>query len=185
MSKLVDKTCKDTEWWTPLHIVVAVKMFFAEHFALTPHIPLDPATHPSNPTGAEEFYCSEGELKPWVDGTFVNPPYGKEIKTFVAKIAEEAHKGLTIVALLPASRGEQEYWQRDVFNDHLTALCLVRKRLRFRKPDGTEAKSNPYASVLYFYNAYWPDVAQVFSEEIGKCIEIQTVIGGTEWKSTD
>ena len=172
MSNLVDKSCKDTEWWTPFHIVQAVKMFFADSLAVwDPAIPLDPATHPSNPTGAKEFYCSEGELKPWRHGTFVNPPYGKEIKTFAGKIAEEAEKGYLIVALLPASRWEQEYWQRDVFNDRLTALCLVRKRLRFRKPDGTEAKSNPHASVMYFYNAEWKHVINTF-QHVGKCVRV-------------
>ena len=53
MSNLVDKSCKDTEWWTPFHIVQAVKMFFADSLAVwDPAIPLAPATPPRNPTGA-------------------------------------------------------------------------------------------------------------------------------------
>ena len=171
----VNRTCDSDQWWTPLHILVGVKMFFAEALGGDPRIPLDPATDESTPTGAETFYSSKGEDEPWWDGTFVNPPYGKDIKKFTAKIKEETANGVLVVALLPATRGEQKYWQEEVYNDKLSSLCLVRKRLHFLKPDGEERGSAPFASTLFFYNAYWADVSKSF-KDIGKCIEIGKVI---------
>ena len=172
MANLVDKACKDTEWWPPPAIIDRVKEHFANELGGEPRIVLDPATHESNPTGAEEFFCEKGESRHWKDGTFVNPPYGKEIKTFARKILEEAEYGNNIVALLPGSRWEQKYWQASIFNSNLSALCFIRKRLQFGKPDGSICKSNPYASILYFYNADWNNVLESFWD-IGKCVRTE------------
>ena len=172
MTNLVEKKCKDTEWWTPPAIIELVKEYFAIELTGQPRIPLDAATHEANPTGAEEFYCEQGESLDWLNGTFVNPPYGKEIKAFVRKIRDESEDGELIVALLPGSRWEQKYWQESVFNPYLTGLCFIRKRLRFGKPDGSICKSNPYASILYFYNAKWSNVLLTFGG-LGKCVRTQ------------
>ena len=149
MTKPVDKNCKSVEWWTPERVLVPVREYFGGS------ISLDPATAPSNPPKADRFFTSSenGLEMDWEDGTFVNPPYGPEIKDWIRKIKEEAEAGREIIALLPASRWEQQYFQECVFNHRLDWMCLIRKRLQFFDGNKKEVcKSNPYASVLYGYN---------------------------------
>lgn len=163
-SNMVDKKCADVEWYTPPEIVARVKAFFldfARDFRLwrEPKI-LDPFTAKHNPFGADVFFTKEddGLTKDWITYApfaFVNPPYGKDIWPSIAKIREQAEKGLVTVAILPGQRFEADRWQRNLFNDALSGMCFVLKRVKFIRPDGTRADQNPYGSMLYFYNTGW------------------------------
>ena len=106
----------------------------------------------------------------WCDGTFLNPPHGCEIKPWVTKLHDEAAWLHEIIALLPGQRFEQLYWQRDVFNQYLTAFCMVRKRVAFLKPDGTPSKNNPYGSFIYLYNGDWDQFTRSFGH-VGLCVK--------------
>ena len=80
------------------------------------------------------------------------------MKEWLAKLREEALIGHEIIALLPASRWEQQYFQECVFNEGLSSICMIRKRLQFIDGNaGVVCKSNPYASILYGYNLSQPD----------------------------
>jgi len=158
MANLVDKQCKDTVWLTPSKILDPVRTFFGEQ------IPFDPCTEPDNPTNAKSWLCQGGIEHQWyqdslaMEGTFVNPPYGSAIKIWIEKINLESQMGVPIIALLPASRWEQKYWQDNVLSDTLKFMCLIRSRVSFLKPGGGIAKGNPYPSILYFYenqNRLW------------------------------
>ncbi len=183
-----DKTCLDTTYLTPPRILEPVREYFGAM-----GISLDPATEPSNPAGAVDFFHGRGDgtaeglsgldvrwravgyldctyshaIKPNV---FINPPYGRELRDWVAKIALEASRDCHILALLPGQRFEQHYFQRDVFNLQLTAFCAVRKRVNFLRPDGKPAKGNPYGSFIYLYNGNWAQFTQAFGD-IGLCIK--------------
>lgn len=182
MSNLVDKQCKDTEWWTPESILEPVRRYFRSLGA--DGIELDPATDVSNPTGAKRIYtgCDQklerlvgkgGLTKPWEDYTFLNPPYGKVMREWLDKVRMEAERGIVMVVLLPASRWEQGYFQKCVFNDNLLGFCMVRKRVKFEKPDGTVCKSNPYASILYAYNGDFSKFGEL--DRIGTTVQTQHI----------
>lgn len=162
-----DLQCKETVYLTPDELLRPVRDYFGGV------IPLDPATEISNPTAAA-FFCTAETLMafhpedpprnwahdgldfPWHehDGVFVNPPYGRELRTWCEKIAIEADKGVPIVALLPAGpRFGTRYFQRFVFVPQLDVSCFVRGRVKFLRPDGSPTTGqNPYDSVFYGFN---------------------------------
>ena len=181
MSNLVDKQCKDTEWWTPESILEPVRRYFRSLGG--DGIELDPATDSSNPTEAKRIYTDcdpkldrflgNGLTKPWQNYTFLNPPYGKVMREWLDKMRMEAERGIVMVALLPASRWEQGYFQKCVFNDNLLGFCMIRKRVKFLHPDGTVGKSNPYASILYAYNGDFSKFGDM--EDIGTTVQTQHI----------
>jgi phage N-6-adenine-methyltransferase len=165
----VDKTCKSRVWITPERVLAPVRAFFGGQ------IGLDPCTEPDNPTRARHFFTEEqnGLVQDWgIAGVFVNPPYGRDLAVWVQKIAAEAEKEVQIVALLPGNRTETAYFQKYVLSRDLRAMCFVRKRLAFLRPDGSPAGANPYGSVLYMYGGsrYW--FWAQFSE-LGRVIEVR------------
>lgn len=176
MSNMVDKSCESVEWWTPERVLSPVKLYFDG-------IRLDPATAPSNPTNADRFLTREedGLRHEWEDGTFVNPPYGPEIKEWIAKIRDQSLIGHEIIALLPASRWEQQYFQDCVFNEGLSGFCLIRKRLQFIDGNKDEVcKSNPYASLLYGFNiSRWSRFEEVMNY-VGTVVQVESIRGHKE-----
>ena len=171
MANLVDKNCYSVEWWTPDRVINPVNEYFSG-------IVLDPATDESNPTGAEHFFTryENGLTRNWDDGTFVNPPYGQVMKDWVLKIREEARIGHEIIALLAASRFEQQYFQECVFSQWLSGFCLIRKRLQFIDGHtGETCKSNPYPSILYGYNISEWDKFRDCMSMIGTVVRVDEV----------
>jgi len=157
---LADLNCQTTIYITPPKIVDAVRSYFPGGI-----IPLDPATEPNNPLNAAAFAagpsCNETSLGDglkicWADygGTFINPPYSREIRAWLAKLHEEVVLGAEVVALLPAgARYSTKYWQKDAFNAGLDAICFVKGRVKFLRPDGSATTgSNPYDSQIMLYN---------------------------------
>lgn len=170
---MADKSSKTAEWYTPERVLGPVRAYFGGK------IPLDPATRADNPTGAVEFFTlrDNGLEQDWGahDGVFINCPYGAktDFHAFLEKIREEAALGTTIIALLPmGSRFETGYWQRDVLNIELDAICFIRKRLRFIDESGAVGKSNTYGSALYGFNADMVRFTLAFSS-LGKIFGMQ------------
>lgn len=167
--RLPHMTCANTEWFTPPHVLDAVRSYFGGEIAL------DPATTAANHTKAKAFFTvkENGLARPFVNGTFVNPPYGTAMPAWCAKIGEEAARGVEIIALLTVSRRtEQEYWQRAVLNDHLRAICFVRGRLQFLDERGSPGKRNSYPSELYGYNVDRQRFEEVFVC-LGRCLRLE------------
>lgn len=85
---------------------------------------------------------------------WMNPPYGRVIKDWVAKAAEEARAGCTTVALLPA-RTDTKWWHshvQPILEKHGTSrVRFLRGRVRFVKPDGTRLSSAPFSSVVVVF----------------------------------
>lgn len=166
---MIDKECKETIYLTPEKILVPVRDYFGGQ------IRLDPATQPENPTSANLFYTGtphDGLELPWMDKTFVNPPYGRVLQDWCRKIDSESQKNLGIVALLPGQRFETKYWQKHILNDRLSAIVLILGRVPFLRPDGSPAKSNPYGSMLYVYNDDPEQVEKHFGH-LGKILCLQ------------
>jgi len=177
MTNLVDKKCESIEWYTPERVLGPVSAYY-KSLGL-PGIMCDPATSESNPTSADTFFTvkEDGLSQEWGDNSFLNPPYGKVMKDWLAKLRDTTENSKTVIALLPASRWEQEYFQRCVFNEALDGFVLIRKRLQFLRSDGTPCKGNPYASVLYGYNIQKWRVFERCMSEIGTVIKVADV----EW----
>lgn len=76
---------------------------------------------------------------------WMNPPYGKEISAWMAKAAEAAQAGATIVCLVPARCDTR--WFHDHVLAHGAEVRFVRGRLKF----GTATNSAPFASLVVIY----------------------------------
>lgn len=167
-----DKSANNSIFLTPAKVLEPVRAYFGLE-GQGAQIRLDPATEASNPTKAALFYTEKlnGLDKPWVDATFVNPPYGQALYDWVPKIAKEASEGHLIVALLPGQRFEQPYWLDNlVLHNNLTAIVFIVQRLQFMQPDGVPLGGNPYGSMLYVFNGHYQHVARAF-QAIGAILE--------------
>jgi hypothetical protein len=71
---------------------------------------------------------------------WLNPPYGRTIKDWVAKAEAESKKGCTVVLLVP-SRTDTSWW-----HEHCIAyeIEFIRGRLKF----GNQPNSAPFPSAV-------------------------------------
>lgn len=148
---LVDKQAKDLDYQTPQRVLAPVRDYCGGR------IGLDPATTECNPTGASVFFDGQlgldGLTLDWSGSgvVFVNPPYGKALRLWLAKIVAQADRNVEILALLPVSRTEQGYMQAVMKT--ATAVCWVLKRVAFLRPSTLQpARGNPHASALWGFN---------------------------------
>jgi hypothetical protein len=177
---MTDLKCQSTVYITPEKILEPVRKYFGGP------IPLDPATEPNNPTKALAFATEfpggdslgDGFEVCWADhaGTFINPPYGRGMKDWCAKIHEETVLGATILALLPCgARFATRYWQDHIFNPGLDAELFVRGRVQFLRPDGSGTQgSNPYDSQLLGFNVSIERFKDCFSH-LGKVLSVEVL----------
>ena len=125
-----------TTWLTPLHIVRALG-----------HFDIDPCGYPGWDT-AEHLIClpDDGLAVPWEGRVWLNPPYGREVWTWLDRLAQHGHGTALIFA-----RTETEGFVKQVWGK-ATAVRFLHGRLHFHRPDGTRAPSNAGApSVLVAY----------------------------------
>jgi hypothetical protein len=129
---------KSDTWLTPPDWIAALGPF-----------DLDPCCPPVMPwpTAATMYSAAQdGIAQPWEGRVWLNPPFGKEWHRWVEKLADHGNG----IALLPA-RTETEAFYRLVW-DRADAICFVRGRPHFHKPDGSRAPFNsgaPIALIAY------------------------------------
>lgn len=89
---------------------------------------LDVCALPEN-AKCERYFTPEidGLLQQWIGTCWINPPYGSEIKYWIAKAAEAAKQGHTVVALVP-SRTDVGWWQEHCMNRE---IHYIKGRLKF------------------------------------------------------
>jgi len=75
---------------------------------------------------------------------FMNPPYGKEIGSFMAKAVEQSKQGCTVVCLVPA-RTDTRWFHNYVFNEN-ASIRFLKGRLKFS--DGPNSAPFPSAVVI-------------------------------------
>lgn len=113
-----------TNWQTPDSFLELVRQVGS--------IGLDPCTTEDNPTGAAHYFdeADDGLVHTWGDMglIYVNPPYGREIGPWVARMAEEGSMGEEIVALVPA-RTDTKWFGYVTTADE---ICFLRGRLKFK-----------------------------------------------------
>ncbi len=79
-----------------------------------------------------ERYFTEadnGLSQKWSDVCFMNPPYGREIKQWLAKASQEARNGSMVVCLVPA-RPDTEWWWENCIQGEIR---FIRGRLQSHK----------------------------------------------------
>lgn len=115
-------------------------------------------------------FCSGLEVA-WDWPTWVNPPYGREIRAWLAKITEEAERGTEVVGLLPCARWEQGYFHKAL--RAANALCLIRSRVAFISSiDNVPVGGNPYASMLVGWNTDRSRWLEAFGP-LGLCLDVK------------
>lgn len=92
----------------------------------------------------------DGLKQEWKGTCWMNPPYGREIGKWVKKAHEEAQKGATVVALLPA-RTDTSWFHDYIYNKH--EIRFIRGRIKF---EGSQ------------WNAPFPSMIVVFRPRKGR-----------------
>lgn len=168
----------DNTWGTPESILGRARVYFRGD------IPFDAATAPTNPTRALRFCAGPGQLfgrdgaleeqnglaVDWRWPTWVNPPYGSELRDWLLKIEAQSQALVEILALLPCSRWEQRYFTRVL--ECARAICFHEGRVAFVSSiDGAAVGGNPYASMLLGFNVDRARFAEAFAP-LGPCFSL-------------
>lgn len=94
---------------------------------------------------------SNGLEKNWRGHTcWMNPPYGKEVGTWVKKALKESRNGTTVVALLPV-RTDTAWWQDNILLNEDAEVRFLRGRLSFEHPEGSRSYA-PFASAVVVFH---------------------------------
>ncbi len=132
---------KSDTWLTPVHILTALGDF-----------DLDPCAAIENPTWcAPEYFTvhDNGMSKPWHGRVWLNPPYGKETRHWLARLAEHDN-GIALIF----ARTDTEWFFDHVWNE-ADAVYFIAGRLNFLFPNGRPSPTNAGAGsclVAYGYH---------------------------------
>lgn len=127
------------EWGTPQDLFDKLDA----HFKFT----LDPCSTDTN-CKCEKHFTKEdnGLIQDWSkDIVFCNPPYGRDIATWVEKAYNENKKGATVVLLIPA-RTDTKYFHDYIYNQH--DIYFIKGRLKFTNEQGQTQQSAPFPSMI-------------------------------------
>ena len=144
MNTAVMFSSESTDWSTP-------QDFFDElnaEFQFT----LDPCADEFNHKCDVYFTTVEdGLLQSWEGHTvFCNPPYGKALKDWVKKCAEEAANPSTTVVLLIPARTDTKYFHEYIYNKPNVEIRFLKGRLKF----GDGKNSAPFPSMVAVFRAH-------------------------------
>ncbi|MGF9711647.1 phage N-6-adenine-methyltransferase [Paenibacillus naphthalenovorans] len=108
---------------------------------------LDPCSNGENAKCAKYFTKSDdGLTQEWAPHVvFMNPPYGREIGTWMRKAYEESKRGATVVCLVPARTDTR--WFHDYVYGVADEIRFVKGRLKF----GDAESSAPFPSMVVVY----------------------------------
>lgn len=137
-------------WTTPLDLFLELDREFG--FSCDAAATRDTALV-ENYRGPDHIYPEyrNGLVFDWGVVTFCNPPYSK-CRQFIAKAAEEAKKGCTVVCLVP-SRTDTMWWHTYVWDRTTNTprpgveVRFIQGRLKF----GDQKNSAPFPSVVVIF----------------------------------
>ncbi len=143
------------KWQTPTEILEALY----EAFGIFDVDPCSPsANRASAPVKASVHYteADDGLSLPWHGTVFINPPYGRALRMWVAKAEAEVRCGnaRTVVALIPA-RTDTRYWHEHIAGT--ATVFFLRGRLTFGSADAAA----PFPSALALWGAAAHQVAEL------------------------
>lgn len=128
------------DWTTPKNFFDALDKEF--------HFTLDPCCYPETAL-CRKYYTEkeDGLLQDWGGETvFCNPPYGREIKKWVAKGYKESKKPNTIVVMLIPARTDTSYFHDYIYHKALE-IRFIKGRLKF----GNGKNSAPFPSMVVVF----------------------------------
>lgn len=130
---------KDQGWGTPPNIFTTLNILHGP-------FKLDAATRLDNPLGTPFFYTEKmnGLSLPWMNPTFVNPPFGRGTKLYywVQKAYVESCLGNKVVMLIPA-RTDTRWFHDYVYQRPKVEYTFIKGRLRFVDYEG---KKHPHVA---------------------------------------
>ena len=135
------------EWLTPPDIIQRLGEFDLD--------PCSPINRPWDTAAKHYTVQDDGLSLPWEGRIWLNPPYGRQTRIWLEKLANHGNGIALIFARTETEMFVEQVWKR------ATALYFLWGRLHFHHVDGTRAKGNSGApSVLVAYgsgNAYCLD----------------------------
>ena len=129
---------KSCEWSTPKELFDQLDAEF--------HFELDVCATSEN-AKCSRYYtvADDGLSKPWdAETCWCNPPYGTLVSAWVAKAAQSANEGRTVVMLLPARTDTR--WFHDYIYGH-AEIRFIRGRLKF----GGSKNAAPFPSMIVIF----------------------------------
>jgi phage N-6-adenine-methyltransferase len=147
---------RSEEWYTPSIVVERVMRVFGK-------IDLDPASNsnnsPSIPAKRHFTKADDGLSRDWHGRVFLNPPYGRDVKLWVAHLCNQYRVGNTTEAIALLHARNDTAWFSMLAN---YTLCFVRGRLRF----GGQSSSNsaPFPSLIVYLGNRHARFARAFGD---------------------
>lgn len=113
------------------------------------HFDLDVCALPAN-AKCKKYYTPEddGLSKPWRGVCWCNPPYGREIGSWVRRAFLSSVAGATVVMLLPA-RTDTRWFHDYIYEKSGVEVRFIRGRLKF----GGCENSAPFPSMVVIFRA--------------------------------
>lgn len=95
-----------------------------------------------------EYFSPEddGLQMRWRGKAWMNPPFGREIETWIRKAWEESRKGATVVCLVPA-RTDTGWWHDFCLRGEVR---FIRGRIWFKGPDGKTGRPRFGSAIIVF-----------------------------------
>jgi site-specific DNA-methyltransferase (adenine-specific) len=90
-------------------------------------------------------------LDKWEGNVFINPPYGPDIKHWLAAAKQYAEAGRGIVVLLLPARTDTRWFHEYVYQKPNVEVRFLKGRLRFVTPEGKQEGSAPFPSMLAIF----------------------------------
>ena len=129
------------------NIVAETPKYLFDRISSIFNFSLDACALPEN-AKCESYYTPEddGLSKPWRGGVWCNPPYGREISSWVKKAYEESQKEYNsfVLMLLPARTDTKWWWE---YVQGKATLFFIKGRVKF----GDHNVGAPFPSVLALY----------------------------------
>ena len=129
------------------NIVAETPKYLFDRISSIFNLSLDACALPEN-AKCESYYTPEddGLSKPWRGGVWCNPPYGREISSWVKKAYEESQKEYNsfVLMLLPARTDTRWWWE---YVQGKATLFFIKGRVKF----GDHNVGAPFPSVLALY----------------------------------
>ena len=156
-SMAVHFSSETPEHYTPQDFLTLVRDVFGD-------IPdLDPCSNSAHEPNvkARAYYTAadDGLQRPWGGRVFMNPPYGREIGEWVAKLRDEWRRSeiREAIALLPA-RTDTEWFDTLTAESDDLAICFLRGRLTFVG----NSDPAPFPSMAVYLGPHHDKFADVF-----------------------